>query len=355
MSADEAKTLASNPTLLSTVLKNLSGTKPVAVAAGTSLVDPRTGKVVYQGSDKQQFTKIGSDEYGNPTYGFVDPASGKVTPLDQSAGNGPAAGSGAYSQSETGMLHGDDFLQTLPPSLGQQVKAYATGRMPMPTGYALKSPYFQKMMQMVTQYDPSFDAVNYGARYKTRSDFTSGKSSQSINALNTVIGHLQSLTNAGDALGNSNYPIWNSVKNIYENATGDPRIKDFDTTKKAVVDELTRVWRGTGGSEGDIKTWGAQINAANSPDQLHSVVAKIGDLLESKLNALSETYSQGMGTTENPMQFVTPKAQKALEQMRSYGTKASGSKSAPSVGTVQDGYRFKGGDPSKKENWEQVM
>jgi hypothetical protein len=158
--------------------------------------------------------------------------------------------------------------------------------------------------------------VNYNARAKTRADFTSGKSAQSINALNTVIGHLQSLQEAGDALDNSNWPLVNSVRNFGRNEMGDPRIKDFDTTKKAVVDELTRVWRGSGGSEGDIKTWSDQINSANSPDQLHSVVGKIGDLLESKINALAETYKQGMGTTADPIQFVTPQSQAALDKMR---------------------------------------
>lgn len=34
---------------------------------------------------------------------------------------------------------------------------------------------------------------------------------------------------------------------------------------------------------------------------------------------------------------------------------ARGGRAAPEPGTVMDGYRFKGGDPSKQENWEQVM
>jgi hypothetical protein len=133
--------------------------------------------------------------------------------------------------------------------------------------------------------------------------------------LNTVIGHLGSLSTAANALNNTSFPMWNSVANAYENATGDPRVKDFDTTKKAVVDELTRVWRGTGGSEGDIKTWSDQINAANSPDQLHSVIGKIGELLESKINSLAETYKQGMGTTADPIEFVTPKSRQTLDTL----------------------------------------
>jgi hypothetical protein len=299
------------------------------------LMDMRSGQYRRLGGakpnkeSKPSFGPIGQDEYGNTTYGWRDPNTQKVTPAGGPSVDGSTA-SGAYDNGTAAMLHGDDYLKTLPPTIADQVKAYASGKMPMPSGYALKSPYFQKMMQMVTQYDPSFDAVNYNARSKTRNDFTSGKSAQSINALNTVIGHLGTLSAAADKLDNSTFPTWNAVKNVYENATGDPRIKNFDTTKKAVVDELTRVWRGSGGSEGDIKTWSDQINASNSPAQLHSVIGQIGDLLESKINALAETYKQGMGTTADPIQFVTPKSQITLDALRSSGSPPLPDDSGPS-------------------------
>jgi hypothetical protein len=51
--------------------------------------------------------------------------------------------------------------------------------------------------------DPTFDGVNFQARAKTRSDFTSGKSAQNITALNTVVGHLDHLDRTIDGLGNS--------------------------------------------------------------------------------------------------------------------------------------------------------
>ncbi len=223
--------------------------------------------------------------------------------------------------------HGDAYLKTLAPNVATTVKALADGRMAFPSGFALRSPYWQQMIQAVAQYDPSFDAVNYNARAKTRADFTSGKSSQSINAMNTVIGHLDTLSKAADALKNTSIPAWNSVANLVASNLGDPRVKQFDTTKKAVVDELTRVWRGTGGSEGDIKTWSEQLNAANSPAQLHAVIAQMGDLLESKLSSLRSTYEQGMGTTAKEIQLVTPKSRKTLDRLEGRASKATGKES----------------------------
>ena len=72
------------------------------------------------------------------------------------------------------------YLASLPAPVASEVKAYAEGRRPFPTGFALKAPYFQSLIQMVGQYDPTFDAVNYNARSKTRNDFTSGASSKTM-------------------------------------------------------------------------------------------------------------------------------------------------------------------------------
>jgi hypothetical protein len=45
-----------------------------------------------------------------------------------------------------------------------------------------------------------------------------------------------------------------------------------------------------------------------------------------------------------------------LEQFTKYAEKAllGDQQKAPKVGTVMDGYKFKGGDPSDPKNWEEV-
>lgn len=222
---------------------------------------------------------------------------------------------------------GDDFLKSIPKPLGDQVKALAEGRLAFPAGMALKSPYWQNMLQMVSQYDPTFDAINYNARVATRKDFTSGTAAKSATALNTVIGHLNTLSDAADALNNTSFPAYNNIANWMLNNSGDPRVKEFDNTRKAVVDELTRVWRGTGGSEGDIKSWTDTMNAANSPAQLHGVIANVGHLLESRIEALNEQYKRGMGTSEQGMQLLTPQSRSSLstlEQKATTGTSTKG-------------------------------
>jgi hypothetical protein len=243
-------------------------------------------------------------------------AAGRVRGEMGAMGGGPGA-SGGSMQPNQNLQPGqrdEAYLQTLQGNLGTTVKAIAEGRMPLPSGFALKSPYWQNMLAMVAKYDPSFDAVNYNARAATRRDFTSGKSAAQINALNTVAGHLASLSSAADALNNRWSPTWNTIANAFETGSGDARVKQFETTKNAVADELTRVWRQSGGSEADIQSWNKQLDSAGSPKQLHGVIAQIGELLQSKLDSMGSQYGQGMGTS--PVKVITPHAEQTIQKLQ---------------------------------------
>jgi hypothetical protein len=262
----------------------------------------------------------------------------EVDPFGMLGGSGTVTGT-----PQTGKLapdsHGDAVLQALPQPLGDQVKALAEGRMQFPQGFALKSPYWQHMISLVSQYDPSFDAVNYNARAKTRAAFTSGKAADAVNGLNTVIGHLDSLSQQADKMGNTSLPLFNSVKNWAESNSGDPRVKEFEANKKAVVDELTRVWRGSGGSEGDIKSWADTLNASQSPAQMHGVIAKMGELLGSKVDSLAKQYNDGMGTTKEGLDLLTPRAAQTLGKLQGKAaavsqTPARARGSLPQVGDI---------------------
>jgi hypothetical protein len=234
-------------------------------------------------------------------------------------------------------IHGDDYLKTLPSTMSAQVKAYAEGRQPLPTGFALKSPYFQNMLRMVTQYDPTFDAVNYNARAGTRRDFTSGKSAVTINAMNTALGHLDQLDNAATALNNGDFPKVNAIGNWFSTETGKPAPKNFNAIAGLVAEELTRVYRGVGGAEADIKRHMDDISVNSSPEQIRGALYNISELLKSKLDAMGEQYNQGMGTTEDPLRLLNGPAQSSFNRLLSYGAEGTGKPNAtkaPEGGTV---------------------
>ena len=127
-------------------------------------------------------------------------------------------------------MHGADLLSAIPPTMGNQVKALAEGRMAFPSGFALKTPYWQNMLKMVSQYDPNFDAVNYNARSKTRNWITSGQGATTVTALNTALGHAAGLADNFDKLGNTQFPMINSALNFGKTQLGNaqPTVVAFD-------------------------------------------------------------------------------------------------------------------------------
>lgn len=197
----------------------------------------------------------------------------------------------------------------LPDGVKEQVQALIEGRMAFPSGMALRTPYWQKMLQLVAAQDPTFDAVNYNARSKTRSDFSSGKSAQAITAFNTVLGHMENLKDAGDALKNSDSPVWNAAANKASEWTGDPRIRNYNVAKDAVVGELVKAFNNGHITDSQLKEWGSNVTAANSPEQMEAVNKQLVSLLGSKINAMGDQYNNGMGTTKKGIELLSPKAQ----------------------------------------------
>lgn len=210
---------------------------------------------------------------------------------------------------------GEEYLATLPRSLAGQVKALADGRRAFPTGAALRSPSVQELIAAATQYDPTLDAANAATRVKTRTNFTSGKARQNMTAINTALGHLGTLWDRAQKLENRSAPVWNAIANRFETETGDKRVKDFNFAKQAVVDELTRVFKGSGGNLTEVLEWQKQLSSSSSPEQLRGVVGTAVELLHSRLEALSQEYSGGMGRSADPIEFLTPHSQKVFNAL----------------------------------------
>lgn len=213
-------------------------------------------------------------------------------------------------------LTGAAVLQTLPSSKQNLIKRVLSGEQAIPSGSALKDPYWKGVVETAGLVDPNFDTTNYNARSKTRQDFTSGKAAGQINAINTAVGHLHDLATKGDQLGNFGL---NWVNSVYNTLTpgGSKRgvaLNDFNTLKEGVGTELMRVWRQVGaGSEKEIEDWKRTIGDAKSPEELRSAFSTVGGMLESKLGALDSQYKQGMGT--DAVSAISPESRAKLDAL----------------------------------------
>lgn len=218
-------------------------------------------------------------------------------------------------------LSGPAYLATIPSKLATQAKALSEGRLPLPSSFALSKPYWQNLLQITAQYDPSFDAANAATRRSTRQFFTSGKGAQNITSFNTALAHLGVLDSSIDRLDNwSGVPFLNSTFNSVRNASlrssGESQnLKNFESARQAVIDELERAFRGSSGTLEGIRGWEKQLSETGSPQELHAVVKQIGALLGSRIQALGEQYNSGMGRSIDPIQLLDPHAQHVLRSI----------------------------------------
>ena len=205
------------------------------------------------------------------------------------------------------------------PASEEIVSAIIEGRMPLPTGFALRSPYWQSVMERVAQKDPRFDASRYGARAAARRTFASGPEARNVTALNTVIGHLGTLSEAANALQNNDVQVYNAVQNRIRTELGDPRVVNFNTAKLAVAEELMRVFRGgVGASVTEAQEWAQLIKASGSPAQLNETIATIGTLLESRVDAIAQQFERSVNQGGNPAS-IDPKNRRLLDTLKGNG------------------------------------
>ena len=89
-------------------------------------------------------------------------------------------------------LAGDQFLRSLSLGRRNEIQGIVNGQIELNSGRLLTKDG-QALLRDILQYDPTFDASKAPSYFKTRTEFTSGKTAQGINSLNTAFQHLGSM------------------------------------------------------------------------------------------------------------------------------------------------------------------
>lgn len=208
----------------------------------------------------------------------------------------------------------EDVLKGVNPGLADMVRGLVEGKKPYPSAIAQRQPYWEAVLRLAGQYEPGWDANLYKQRSETIKDFTSGQSARNVTALNTVTGHLDTLSKRSKELENLGWRPGNAIGNWVRNSLGDPRVKRFELARNAVADELERVFRGSGGSVEGIKNWKETVNSADSPEQLSSVIKDAISLMASRIEALRDQRIKGMGRADE-YTFLTAKSRQILKNL----------------------------------------
>jgi len=224
----------------------------------------------------------------------------RTLPGAPNAVNAPAAANAPVAGGET--LTGDEFMKTLPEGgFKNVVQSILNGNAAMPTN--TRSPYWIQVQQAVQQADPTFSVNDASGRKRFVDSSATGDLAKQRNILGTFSEHLMGTLEKAEKLPNGPLPAWNAATNEFLNATGDPRIKAFNTEVHAVMGEAGKMFRGGLVTNQEMTELGRNISSANSPAQLRAVLDSYKELVQGRVNSLDSSGQQVMGKAWDPNKY----------------------------------------------------
>jgi hypothetical protein len=230
---------------------------------------------------------------------------------------------GQMAAMDGGNTAGEGFLSQLPAGRADLIRQIGDGRQEM-TPTMMRSKDGQLLAQQVAQAYPDFDASKAQSYFKTRQDFTSGKTSVGINSYNTAIAHLGTMF---DHVSDTNsLQLNNPMSDVH---------RQLDLDKQLVSTEMAKAVSNGQMTEGEKN----QIMGSISGLTVGSYQTRIKEavtLLQGKLDAYQQQWNNGMPShAVSQVQIVSPKAQQTLQRI-------SGGAAAPTTPAPVAGF-----DPTK--------
>lgn len=210
-----------------------------------------------------------------------------------------------------------------------------------PTGAAMRNPDIMDMMEYANKIDPEFDANTWVSRTNSVKDFASGKSSEMVRSINQTLAHTKKLTENMDALANIQYPFMNAVKNYANNeALGKAAVPNFRTNAHAVADEMSKVYKGAGISDAEIRAWEKNLSPNMSPEQHQGQIELLMELLHGGVMAIESKRlaAQGKHLVEKSGPLISKEGKAALDHITDVWRKPPEGEAAPLGGASYDDY-----------------
>jgi hypothetical protein len=215
--------------------------------------------------------------------------------------------------------------------------------------------------RLLAEYNPSFDAGLYPARIKMRESIATGPIGDGIQAANTVIQHATEFVDKAADLNNGRIPFFNWVGNNVLDNTGSPRPGNLREAISTLAAEARKVYAGAGGgTQSELDAWEKNFAFSGSPAQQGGNISTLVGLLRGKLTAVANRINAGMQTNISALDLLNPTARASYDKLSAPGgtnavPPAAGSPKLPTIGDVQQGYTYSGGNPADPKSWQQVQ
>jgi hypothetical protein len=249
----------------------------------------------------------------NPTHTGLVPLPGG--PADPDSG-GAVLAKYNIAPGETG----PSVLAKLPPAIGSQVKALAEGRLPMPSSFALAKPYWQTLLQLTSQYDPSFDAASAPARKAAITAFTGmGKGAQIVGSVNRVANHLQLLWNESHRLAgpDTGFGPLNTALAATGQAFEPQDAKAYDTEVQFIAGELEKIARNSPGTVSGVDKIISNLSRKQSASTRAAAIKAAVGIISGAVDPLKDQFNSAFtnDSARPNIPWVTPKAQQIYREI----------------------------------------
>ena len=237
-----------------------------------------------------------------------DPVTGTVSPAQQEA-----------------------FLSKFPANVQSQIKAVADYKAPLST-------FPQKLykgqvgltqadiLAAASQYTgEDFNASTYAVRQKFMSNWTTSGMASLRTSANAATQHLIELTNAANALNNSDIKVLNGLKNWSKDQTGNGRITAFQTAANAFAGEyakfiVTNLGSVQGATQEDRQGVLDMLSPKIAPDQIKAFGTTAADLMRDRMQTVQDIYVGAMGKLPDANNGVLlPSTQQKIDQLKNLG------------------------------------
>lgn len=167
----------------------------------------------------------------------------------------------------------------------------------VPSGMALRTPYWQAVLRRAVSLNPDFDQGKAKAAYNIKQDVAKGTGfGANIVSINTATSHLGELADAVAQLDNSQYRAANFIANQAANQAGGTGITNFNTKADAVASELAKVFKGTGSPTNiEVQEWRKNLSPNASPEQQKAAIDGAISLMRGRVNAIQDRYKKTTG------------------------------------------------------------
>lgn len=313
------------------------------------------------------FGVIGKDVAGNEQYGWINPKTQSVTPLNSSGAmpgsGGPltpvgadgaptaaaspgAPGSPVEGASANGMTpQGAAYLNQMEAQGGaaatvaRNARAIINGQAPLPESTAATKPIDIAVRDAVLRAAPTFNSATAAAKTKAVSDFSNGDSPTSagglVRNLNTALGHLGRLSDSSEALGGADTSIpgndtFNWARNHLTTGPAAVALSQYHEDVQHFVEEATKFYQGSAGTQFDREKALENLSPDKSPTERRAAIAELSQLMQTKGQELQRNWHQAApGAADYPI--YGPEATAAISRVQG---RAPGAQTVP-VTTVQ--------------------